>query len=291
MSTTLEIFRLITMDWQGIEEQRKKRQLNKLKEQAHKSGKKASIQISWRLLILFLCVAAWAYSEWQIHTPRISKQYNYEVNSDPTQESTKEKTFSFFYKAHEYTVEPLYDYTLNGLVVSMNEFEGSRGFVHSLWEDDLNVADLCVVWGKNVNAEILNAFNFSNGSFTCYFSTNNSQLFNQFNQEKLSNNHLLAVNEDIREKLVKLKIGDQIQIQGWLSKYSHSGGFKRGTSTTRTDKGDGACETIYVNSVNVLSRGNSKWIQVSYLSTLAIAGLILLFFAKILLQRFSSKPM
>jgi hypothetical protein len=42
--------------------------------------------------------------------------------------------------------------------------------------------------------------------------------------------------------------GDHIRLKGVLAKYANKdSGFNRGTSITREDTGNGACETIYLN--------------------------------------------
>ena len=40
-------------------------------------------------------------------------------------------------------------------------------------------------------------------------------------------------------------------MRGWLAGYSNDDGFRRGTSTTRDDTGNGACETIYVDEFQI----------------------------------------
>ena len=56
-----------------------------------------------------------------------------------------------------------------------------------------------------------------------------------------------------------LQVGDQIQVDGLLASYGNGGGYQRGTSTVRTDTGNGACETIFVKSVSVLAEMQSIW--------------------------------
>ena len=55
------------------------------------------------------------------------------------------------------------------------------------------------------------------------------------------------------------KVGDQIYFKGYLSNYSHNQGFKRGTSTVRTDKGNGACETVFITDFQILKEANMVW--------------------------------
>ena len=56
-----------------------------------------------------------------------------------------------------------------------------------------------------------------------------------------------------------MHVGDQVHFRGYLAEYSHGGGFKRGTSIVRTDTGNGACETVFVEDVEILKPGGGPW--------------------------------
>jgi len=68
-------------------------------------------------------------------------------------------------------------------------------------------------------------------------------------------------------------VGDQVHFRGYLAEYSHDQGFRffRGTSTTRTDQGNGACETVYATDAEVLHSGNRGW-RISFWA--AVVGLV-----------------
>jgi len=82
----------------------------------------------------------------------------------------------------------------------------------------------------------------------------------------LSNNHLISDDEFIREQVKRVRIGDQIRVRGYLASYSTEGGGKRGTSTTRLDTGDGACETLYVEGFDIVRPATSNWRRSMYAS-------------------------
>jgi hypothetical protein len=75
----------------------------------------------------------------------------------------------------------------------------------------------------------------------------------------LSNNHLLADKETLKAALMDAEPGDHIRLRGLLAEYANpANGFNRGTSTTREDTGNGACETIYVNEFTIVNKANRK---------------------------------
>jgi hypothetical protein len=70
---------------------------------------------------------------------------------------------------------------------------------------------------------------------------------------------MLSDRRDILKTLKKVQIGDQIHFKGYLAEYSHGNNFHRGSSTVRTDTGNGACETVYTESFDILKRAPARW--------------------------------
>ncbi len=193
-----------------------------------------------------------------------------QLNQEPTQAKIEKPAFVKKVNDIEYEIQPLYDYELFGLVVSYEHHDGNYN-LHKLWRDHINVADFCVVWGENATNNQLNDIDFWNGQFTCNYSTRNQQAWESFNINQLSNNHLLTDYKHAQKKLRGINIGDQIRIKGWLANYKNLGnGGTRGTSITRDDQGNGACETIYVNEVDILKKYTSVWRKAMYLFLLLL---------------------
>jgi len=188
----------------------------------------------------------------------------------PDQQRANHDPFSVQLNDVNYRIEPLYEYDLHGLVVSYRHHDGGR-MLHRLWNDHLNVADLCVVWGRNATDLDLNAFDFWSGEFTCFFRTRDNAAWRRFDAAAISNNHLITEDGYLRDRIDAVRIGDQIHVKGWLASYSNGNGFRRGTSTTRTDTGNGACETIYVTRFEILSSMSNAW---RGLFDLALVGLL-----------------
>lgn len=189
---------------------------------------------------------------------------------EPEQVKTREKPFVVQYDAVDYEVKPEFSYILHGLVVSYRHHDGNSR-MHRLADDHLNMLDVCVVWGGNADPALLKRLSFWNGIFTCNVKTNSSEAWSAFDMTALSNNHLISDDPFIRKAVRKLNIGDQIRIEGMLSSYGAAGGPVRGTSTTRTDTGNGACETIYVSRFDIVEPGVSVWRLAMWCSLLLLA--------------------
>jgi len=200
-----------------------------------------------------------------------------EVLAEPRQTATGAGPFDAAFNGVDYLVEPEYDYDLAGMVVSYRHHDGNSR-MHFLANDHLNMLDVCVVWGDSATGERLHKIDFWNGIFTCNVRTRDDAAWRAFSMEQLSNNHLISDDETIREQVKNIRVGDQIRVRGYLASYSSENGGKRGTSTTRTDTGDGACETLFVRQFDIIGPVTSYW-RISIWVSLAMlaVGLIIHF--------------
>ncbi len=198
------------------------------------------------------------------------------IADEPRQTTTRERPFEVSWDDVSYKVLPEYAYDLVGMVVSYRHHDNNSR-MHRLADDHLNMLDVCVVWGENTRTAQLEKLNFWNGIFTCNVKTRDMAAWESFDMNQLSNNHLLSDDDDIRDRVHKIRIGDQIRVKGYLASYESPGGL-RGTSTTRTDTGDGACETIYVERFEILKAATSFW-RLSMWGSLAVllSGLFVFF--------------
>jgi len=200
------------------------------------------------------------------------------LKEEPRQREIHERPLSVPYAGVEYRVEPLYDYELYGLVVSFRQHDGESS-MHRWSNDHLNVADVCVVWSDTAFSPTLGDLDFWNGIFTCNVQTRDSVAWANFRMNQLSNNHLISANPFVRDKVAEVRIGDQIRIKGSLARYGAAGGSLRGTSTTREDSGDGACETILVEEFDIVVPGFSSWRAAMYLALAVLVATLAVHFA------------
>ncbi|TVM16256.1 hypothetical protein DPQ33_13125 [Oceanidesulfovibrio indonesiensis] len=224
------------------------------------------------LLFLILLLVSW-YLKTGLPAP---SAIDPRLLAEPVQERLEMQPFTVRGEHVDYTITPLYSYDLHGLVVSCHDTDGMFDYYHDVWGDTLNVKDLCVVWGSNVESDIYTKLSYSSGSYTCYVSSSDSATWSAFEQSRLSNNHLLTDDPRIASALRNTDVGDQVRIRGYLAQYSHDQGFERGTSTTRTDTGDGACETIFVTDYDVLARFGGPWRTIHSASIVGFLGTLLL---------------
>jgi hypothetical protein len=238
-------------------------------------GTLAGMQLN-RILIavsfIWLLVSFWHRNE----LPG-SIDYVPELQTEPAQTPTGRKPFQVAFNNVSYTVAPEYAYDITGMVVSYRHHDNNSR-MHALANDHLNMLDVCVIWGVNPMNERLHKISFWNGIFTCNVKTRDQQAWDAFDMNQLSNNHLLSDDDFVRGQVRKIRVGDQVRVRGYLASYSSENGSTRGTSTTRTDTGDGACETIYVEDFRIVQAATSYW-RISMWASLAllVAGLVIHF--------------
>ena len=187
---------------------------------------------------------------------------------NPVQRETAAEPFEIVSNDIVYTINPVQDYQLHGVVVSYHDSDSWWDIYHQRsWQDFINIKDICVIWGDNLTSGVYQEMAFKNSTWTCWASWPDRDTGRRFSMQQLSNNHLLVGDPQIREIANRVEIGDQIRLEGLLASYSHSNGkFNRGTSTSRTDTGNGACETIFVNHFEIVKRANPGWRKINSLA-------------------------
>lgn len=174
-----------------------------------------------------------------------------------------------------YTVTPLFSYELWGMVVSYHDASSFVDISHKLWNDYVNTKDVCVIWGKNVETGVYKRMTFRNRDFTCFYRYPDRETGELFTENCLSNNHLLPGDTLVADAVLKARKGDQVHFKGWLVSYGQKGApYSRGSSTVRNDRGNGACEVVYVTDFEILREANPAWRTLHKLS-LVLAALSL----------------
>jgi len=232
-------------------------------------------------IILLIGIVIFIYSYSQKGKLPKKEEILPELYQEPIQTETEKPPFKVERGGIIYDITPLFNYELYGLVVSEHNSKSWLDYYHEEWKDFINFKDVCVVWGDNVETEVYQELKFHNGSFTCYIDSKSgadkTAVFQKFKDSALSNNHLLSENDIINQKIMRAEEGDQIYLKGYLVQYSQQDEFKRGSSVSRTDTGNGACETIYITDFEIIKEANVFWrLTYSYVKYLIIVSIILL---------------
>lgn len=245
----------------------------------------SSIKIRHRLLLVFLVLLAISYFTKDRYS---SVDYIFPTMIPaPIQTSLENKDkspFTFIKNNYKYTITPLYDYTLNGLVLHTQEYDKW----YSLTKIDKTFTkDICIIWGDTLDKKSYKDKTLSVGQDYrfCFYNYKTNGLV--FNANEFSNNHLIASNKEIENKILSIEGGDQVRITGKLvnvhavmldtkkSGQYESPQIEWNSSTTRDDTGGGACETIYVENVEIIKKGNVIFHALYSVSLYGLAVIIL----------------
>jgi len=243
--------------------------------------------VAYRLVYLWLlgALAFWPLASWRARSLPPPGQLDPALRQEPRQLPSDRAPFTVELEGITYRVQPQFSYALEGLVVSEHvtaSWWRPRTF-HTRANDHLNVKDLCVIWGENAANGSYRQARFHSGEFTCYVRFPSAPASQAFVPRALSNNHLLAADPALRRQLRELRRGDQIALRGYLAGYGHNQAtgtgsgqsYWRGTSVSRDDTGNGACETLFVTDLQVLRPASPGWRLASSLAPLGLLAGVL----------------
>lgn len=145
-------------------------------------------------------------------------------------------------------------YEIEALVVHTKKYD-------SKVSGALAPVDLALAWGKVAEYNDKIDFHWSqSGRWATWRVDDIDELMPLGDVENVdrssSNNHIIPADDSIKKTVMKIRRGDRVKLKGYLvdvdAADSKGNTFKWNSSTSRTDKGDGACELIYVTEAKII---------------------------------------
>ena len=228
--------------------------------------------------IFFLLIIAFVATFFFQSQYRFVSDIDDKLLEDPIQtEILNPQKIEFEKEGIQYSLTPLYDYEINGLIVNKAKYDAWYSINDT---DTVFTTDLCMIWGSNVESGVYKSpkLAFTQDIRFCFYNWWGEDL--EVDVNEVSNNHLVIDNEEIDETVQDLTEGDQIQVIGKLvnvdiSEIGTTNLSSWKTSTDREDSYGGACEVIYVEKINMLKQGNPIIKMIHELSFYGIIFLIL----------------
>lgn len=150
-----------------------------------------------------------------------------------------------------YTVTPLASYEVDAVVLASRSYRGDR-------EADASPLDLALGWGAMADVDVIASFDVSQQDRWYYVRWTRSPLATQEIVRHSANTHILPATDDIQSTLEAVRPGDFVRLRGYLVELSAPDGWRWRSSLTRDDTGAGACEVLWVESVEVIF-GQDLW--------------------------------
>lgn len=149
--------------------------------------------------------------------------------------------------AHEeHTLQVVADYEFEGVIFIKRRYS-NRAF------SDLIPWDIGLGWEAMSDGKLLNELEFSNWNRHLFIESDKQlELAPEIAGTMLANVHLVPANDEVRAVLKAAEATQVLSIRGKLvNVLDEDGRVLIETSTTRTDRGTGACEVIYVETASV----------------------------------------
>jgi len=190
-----------------------------------------------KLLFLLLCGAiGWFY----FHEPRATWR-GMPAAKDPVQTTTNLRAP---FTQDGYTVTPLASYKVTAVVLSRNRYRLDRGA-------EIAPIDLALGWGPMSMASVINELSVSqSGRWYEYRCSGEPPLDPGTMSTHSANTHCIPATAEVRQMLLAIKRHELVTLEGFLVQVAAADGYHWRSSLSRDDTGGGACEVLWVSSVN-----------------------------------------
>ena len=142
----------------------------------------------------------------------------------------------------KYVVRPVARFQVEARVLSTERYRFDRGAA-------LSPIDLALGWGPMSNQAVLDQIDISQGGRFYRWRVKSYPIPRQQIIEHSANMHMIPANDEVRNDLLAVRVGEIVHIEGYLVVATSEDGAIWKTSLTRKDSGDGACELVWVENI------------------------------------------
>lgn len=179
------------------------------------------------------------------------KSSTIDLSMDPVQVDCKDvKPFTIKENGKIYNIKPLANYKIIGIVVAKNTF---------LFDVTAPIApvDIGLVWGELAKPENYKHMKFySNFRLLTYNIPNDFKLSKDVFQTHHSHNHIISATEEVKKKVMSLKMDDIVILKGYLVEVTGKTLGSPWKSSLRRDdhlfNSGAGCEIFYVEDITLL---------------------------------------
>ena len=207
----------------------------------NKYGSRASgLQV---FIAVFLGVVLVGFIAWQIIINYEGKNYEPGIQApdDPIQgRVTNEVSF----QRDEFTIIPMATFKIKGRVLSKKRYYLGQ-------ESELSPYDLAMGWGRMSDVSILDKIKIQQFGRWYTWRTKDFPIPRREIESCSANMHIIPANREIKKALRKAGKWDLVQFKGYLVKVIGDN-FRWKSSLSRYDKGDHACEVVWVEDFQII---------------------------------------
>lgn len=145
--------------------------------------------------------------------------------------------------AHDFMITPMARYHIRARVLHRRNYFFGK-------ESDLSPVDLAVGWGNMSDENVLGMMEISQGPRCYRWEAPGRPLPEREIIRSSANMHIIPADDAVNDALAEVYRGSIVTMDGYLVRVT-DGNWRWGTSLSRNDTGDGACEVMWVESLTV----------------------------------------
>lgn len=182
--------------------------------------------------------------------PALPAKWAAEIIQTPPRETLepiqRNLTDSIVERGGEISVTYLAEFELQGRVLRKKRYRTGR-------EGKLSPFDFVIVWDSLADPAVYKKLKISQRNRWWYYRHGGDFAEPERIPREGANMHLIPASDAVFESMDRVSEGDIIRLRGHLVDLRHSDGWSWSSSMTRFDKGNGACELIEVQKLEVVS--------------------------------------
>ena len=151
------------------------------------------------------------------------------------------------YQAGDYRITVLQDsFTLTARVLGREDYSLGR-------EADISATDLALGWGSMAQPDIYSQFEIRQSNRWYYWQASRLPIPRRDVERQSANMHMIAADAAVAQNLAAVRKHQLIQLQGKLVRVDASDGWHWVSSLSRDDVGNGACELVLLEAIQIVS--------------------------------------
>jgi hypothetical protein len=151
------------------------------------------------------------------------------------------------HQVDNYTITEFAEFRIKAKVLGKKNYSLGR-------EADLSPTDLALGWGNMSDESILDQIKISQSGRFYYWRVESLPVPRREIETSSANMHLIPANDEVESAIKEIRNGDIVQLSGSLVNVeSNNDDWRWKSSQTRNDTGKGACELIWVESLQIVT--------------------------------------
>ncbi|MCP8467797.1 hypothetical protein NK553_27990 [Pseudomonas sp. ZM23] len=146
------------------------------------------------------------------------------------------------FRVAAYSIYPLQDFSIEARVLGREDYRLDRG-------SDLSPTDLALGWGPMADPQVLSSIRITQGNRWYYWRADSMPIPRREIETHSANMHMIPANDSVARTLAQVGKDDTIRLSGKLVRVEADDGWRWISSLSREDTGAGACELVWVESL------------------------------------------